>query len=587
MGPITTEREANPRAERSSWGYVRMVSSPYVLDELVFSDGTSVELEPGEILLIVGPNSSGKSRALREIHEGIANPVSEPRAVIAAQSGTMRVDGAGFGRWLRENANLDEGLQGQTLPVPAGLEQLVNIWDQGVDQMGVLKQLIALLANTEGRLGLTGSMGSFDTAVSAPSGPLQTLYLRDDLEALVSDASLRAFEKPLVLNRVAGSQIHLHIGQIDPSLGPPLPTNQAYRDAIRQLPHVTEEGDGFRSYVGLLLSVLTGRYPIVLIDEPEAFLHPPQARELGRELTRHGSDDTQLIAATHSADFVQSVLDAGDRPITIVRLTRDTDEDGVEINRASVLSKERLADLWADPLLRYSGLLDGLFHNGVVLCEGDSDCRFYQATLDAVIARSDRPQPDLLFAHTTGKHRLRSGVRALRAVDVPVQVIADFDLLAEEKTIKELVAEMGGKWDDYQRDWRVVASAADQMGSRPSVTAVKEELGQILKTAAGALTKDLAKQVRDATRIEDGWRRVKAGGVNLLPQGDAVSSAENLLASLKTLGIHVVPVGELERWAPEIGSHGPTWVASALEQGAHQREDAAAIFVEGLLEGST
>jgi hypothetical protein len=44
------------------------------------------------------------------------------------------------------------------------------------------------------------------------------------------------------------------------------------------------------------------------------------------------------------------------------------------------------AALWNTPLLRYSSILDGLFHERVTICEADSDCRFYAAMLDAVIA---------------------------------------------------------------------------------------------------------------------------------------------------------------------------------------------------------
>jgi hypothetical protein len=41
----------------------------------------------------------------------------------------------------------------------------------------------------------------------------------------------------------------------------------------------------------------------------------------------------------------------------------------------------------------------------------------------------------------------------------------------------------------------------------------------------------------------------------------------------------VVPVGELERWAPEVPDHGPGWVAQALEQKTHEREGPHVQFV--------
>jgi ABC-type hemin transport system ATPase subunit len=37
------------------------------LGAVIFSDGTRVELKPSSVLLVVGPNNSGKSRSLSDI----------------------------------------------------------------------------------------------------------------------------------------------------------------------------------------------------------------------------------------------------------------------------------------------------------------------------------------------------------------------------------------------------------------------------------------------------------------------------------------------------------------------------------------
>jgi len=43
------------------------------------------------------------------------------------------------------------------------------------------------------------------------------------------------------------------------------------------LPQVQEQGDDVKSFVGMLLAITATEYPLLLIDEPETFLHPPQA----------------------------------------------------------------------------------------------------------------------------------------------------------------------------------------------------------------------------------------------------------------------------------------------------------------------
>jgi hypothetical protein len=179
-----------------------------------------------------------------------------------------------------------------------------------------------------------------------------------------------------------------------------------------------------RSFIGVMLAVVTGSHPVMLIDEPEAFLHPPQARLLGRRLASEARD-VQVLVATHSIDFLLGLLQSEAPNLTVVRLTRTGD-----VNAVRVLAHDQIGQLWGDPLLASSRILDGLFHRGVVLCEGDADARYYGAVLDS--ADADRAH-DLLFTHCGGKARMPMVIRALSSLDVPVAAIADFDVL-ERKT---------------------------------------------------------------------------------------------------------------------------------------------------------
>ncbi len=64
---------------------------------------------------------------------------------------------------------------------------------------------------------------------------------------------------------------------------------------------------------------------------------------------------------------------------------------------------------------------------------------------------------------------------------------------------------------------------------------------------------------------------MKRGGTAAVPQGDASASAGRLINDLASAGLFVVPVGELERWVPEVESHGPAWVSAVLEQERHKQ----------------
>jgi hypothetical protein len=556
------------------------MTTPIRLDSLTFSDGTEVPVCKDSIVVLVGPNNSGKSRALREIREYLTAG-REPKVVTAATL-TKLADVEGVKQWLRQHAHVywEDNTEKMMRPLAGQTNFAVvdHLWIQG-PPLANIGSFFVMLADTQSRLNLAASVEAIDTLTQVPSAPLHELFIDGDLEAQLADAAERAFGKRLIVNRVAGSRIHLHVGSVDVA-GLPIGTNKAYAEALQALPVVQEEGDGVRSYVGLLLAVTATQYPLVLVDEPEAFLHPPQASQLGRELATLRDEDTQLVVATHSSHLLQGLLDTQGANVTVVRLTRDGSK-----NVASVLGREQLRTLWSDPILRYSALLDGLFHRGVVLCESDSDCRFYQATLEAVLLRDGKPAHDLLFTHTGGKDRLPIAITALRAINVEVQVVADFDVLAREALIKQLVEGLGGTWSEIEHDWKVVCGAINQLGSATPMTAVRADLEQALAAITDAnLTREAAKRLRGIVKLEDGWSRAKQGGLSVLPQGEASESGKRLVAVLGAMGLYVVPVGELERWAPGVAGHGPQWTAGALEAKIHEQSGSHAEFVGQLVD---
>ncbi len=83
------------------------------------------------------------------------------------------------------------------------------------------------------------------------------------------------------------------------------------------------------------------------------------------------------------------------------------------------------------------------------------------------------------------------------------------------------------------------------------------------------LSKDDSTKIRQLVRSDSSWDRAKRGGKAAVPQGDPSASVEKLLATLRDLGLFVVEVGELERFAPTVPGHGPAWVSAVHEQGLH------------------
>ena len=127
------------------------------------------------------------------------------------------------------------------------------------------------------------------------------------------------------------------------------------------------QGDGFRSFVGVVLSLLMSKGRIVLLDEPEAFLHPAQARQLGHWIAEHSKHSAeQVIVATHNSSFLSGIL-ASDQAVNIFRLNRKGDR-----TTYTLIPSKATADLAKSPILSSQRVLESVFYKGVVVCEADA-----------------------------------------------------------------------------------------------------------------------------------------------------------------------------------------------------------------------
>jgi hypothetical protein len=400
------------------------------------------------------------------------------------------------------------------------------------------------------------------------------VYFAEEMEGRLDKLFRDTFGENLVVDRLGGSHVAFRCGirPDEAEFGGRL--SMPYAKEVRKLPLLDEQGDGMRSFVACLLHTEVLERPVVLIDEPEAFLHPPQARALARHLAECSrTQRRQFILATHSADIVRGTIDTG-ADVTVVRLTREG-----TVNQGATLSSDRLAELWKDPLLRASNLLDGLFHKCVVVCEGDADCRFYNAVLAKLCEEAGKPRPEVLFTHTGGKKRLSVAVRAMRAIQVPTLVVADMDILGDAGDLRGVWEALGFDWTTIEREFRIVRNAVDSTRNARSVRDLRKEIDALLDGNPGHVTEEISKKIRDLTKAEGGWENVKRAGVSAVPKGDGRTACDALLGNLRVGGLHVVPVGELEGFAPTAGGHGPTWLHRALHR---EFSDDARSFVKSL-----
>ncbi|MFJ7334649.1 ATP-dependent nuclease [Streptomyces sp. NPDC101116] len=566
---IVVEPDANPEAFSISIASVELLT------------GDRLEFPKSGVTAIVGPNNCGKSTLLRQITSHIARgqKVAQQentflvRRVTLESSGTLD-DGLA---WLRQHVVEVErggvpllfGPGAEGVRLDAAMFRLKKP-EEGLQE---LNNLLVFYGDAWQRLQGATPIEMREKFSDPPASPLHVLQDDHELFQELNRISMEVFRQPLTLDRLS-KRVNLRVG--DP--GVPTPkidrVTDEYLSSLASLPELMQQGDGMRSLLGLLVPLVTSTYPIVFIDEPEAFLHPPQATALGRILGEQAKGrGIQIILATHDRNLISGLLES-EADVSIVRLNRTVGDKA----SAHQLNGRDLREIWSDPVLRYSNILEGLFHRLVVLAEADGDCRFYSAALEEAASQLALPFPpgDVLFVPSGGKAGMPKLAKTLRAVNVPVAASPDMDLLNDKSAIKALVQSLGGAWPDYERDYVLATEPFRKPRDKVSVDQILSTLKAVFSERGdepftAEIREDFMAQLRSK---ESPWSEVKQYG-ELAFKGQAGPALQRLLSQLEALGIVLARVGELERFAPNLGvAKGAAWLPAAIKAGAHKNSAA-------------
>ena len=503
---------------------ITAIQNPQVfLKNIIFNDGTQLPLNYNSVIVFTGANNSGKSQVLRDVETGLDKSNSSPSIVIKDIEydflGT--IDEATF---LKGRFNVKQNGYYEMFESGLAFEKsILRSWWENRTFYNGLHLLFIKRLSTECRLTSSNALQRND---HPERNPIYKLNQNESLAQKLSDYFRQAFGYDLIVNRSDMQTIPLHTGQAPDKTAFTIANQDEYYNQVTKLPKLQEQGDGMRSFASILLDTFTSEYSITLIDEPEAFLHPPQARLLGKMLANNNPDNRQLLISTHSEEFLKGLLDANSENVTVIRINRDSN-----INRMSVLQNDKIKKLWGNPILRYSNILSGLFHEKVVVCESDYDCLFYQAIIDSIYEHKNEIAPDILFTHCGGKTRIKDVVSALKAVNVPVAAICDFDILNASPNFKLITASFG-------IDWGVVLSA--------DMKIIYDSMNAKNSSANNA------------------WNQIKKVGKAGFIGNEAVAY-DKVEAVCKSAGLFVVPVGEMECFDKTVNREKKDWVHHVLE----------------------
>lgn len=162
---------------------------------------------------------------------------------------------------------------------------------------------------------------------------------------------------------------------------------------------------------------------LLLIDEPELYLHPQGVRRLREALKTLSSAGFQVVFSTHSP----IMLSRDNAPNTVI--VGNTVDDGVTARKPlsqAVQDAIEDAESQSQTLFELGNLVDIYFADRVVLCEGKTDRRLLPLAYERLYQRS----PDLdhiAFVSVGGCNSFAKALFVLSAMDIRACAIADLD----------------------------------------------------------------------------------------------------------------------------------------------------------------
>jgi ABC-type cobalamin/Fe3+-siderophores transport system ATPase subunit len=493
------------------------------------------------VTVFVGPNNSGKSKILSEIEQYCRRGTKDALAVILED---LKFEGLDADKALHaiENIKQDPN-QGESLNV----DHIIVGSRYGRQQVALdtLKQFVqnpnsntsafcqwflqhsTLILNGANRINLVNQQGVGDLQ-QAPQSSFQVLFREDSKRHEVRRIVHEAFDSYFVIDPTNLSQLRIRLSQRAPKNE--IEERGIHSEAVEfhsRAQLIDLASDGVKAFTGIITEVIAGDPRILLIDEPEAFLHPSLASKLGYEVSQAAlSADKRVFVSTHSPSFVMGCIQSG-APVNIVRLTYRAGTA-----TARVLPSDEILELMRNPLLRSTGVLSGLFYEFVVVTESDADRAFYQEVNERLLRfKPEWGIPNCLFINAQNKQTVQTILRPLRKLGIPAAGIVDVDVLKDGGTT-----------------WTSLLSSANI----PDISH-----GSLATMRASV------KQALDAT----GRNMKRDGGISILNDSEH-EAAKNLLSQLEDYGVFVISGGELESWLTYLGAsgHGPSWLISIFER---------------------
>jgi len=529
------------------------------ISEIEFNEGSQIHLEMNSVIIFVGPNNVGKSKALSDINE-LLQADSESTVIVKKVK-------------LVKDGNKQEMLEFMK-PYESGYKRYqvanVSVEKDDIDKYDRLNKYRTLNGCFTKYI-YANNMPSFRNmgqpiGANGNNNPIGKMMIDEEFRNSISETIRKAFNLEIQPYISLNGEMKLVVGKEidfgDETFHSERERQSEYFKRMEKYPAVDDQGDGIKSFLGLILEIQFEYYRTILIDEPEKYLHPPQAYMLGKTLGNfiNNTSNKQLLISTHSENFIKGLMDVIPERVNIVRITR-----AENTNRFDTINNETLEKIWSDPVLKYSNILEGLFYHNIVICEGESDCKMYEI-IYRHMKEEKKQWSETLFVYCNGKKKIPCVVEYIRNLGVNFVAVMDLDMFKEIQLLRDIVRAAGGDYERVKDNYRIMSGQISGSVQQQKVEDIRKKINTIFdESNEKNVTSTLISSIRETLKTDSSWTRLSDG---IVPPGDATKAINVMIGYLNELHVFPVPlsVGELEHFIREGTNHGAKWIENILSE---------------------
>lgn len=533
------------------------------ISKIKFNNDKEIFFNDDDIVIFVGANNVGKSRALKDIKDDILEKKTDKVIIKEIEYKDSNFTEKNMQNFFKNNYDNEMEKNGDyNITIDRNNAQY---YDKNhfknilLNKKQFYKVLFSFLS-TENRLNMTSPI-SYNFIEDKVSLNIMR-KLEKDTQAItkLNDILNSCFGKTIDISEEVNnnSLSKLYKFGTKEEISKTINTNtREARSLLESLDDLNEQGDGIRSAVAILSSLIANEHTLYLIDEPETFLHPPQARILGNNIVEL-SKNKQCFISTHNIDLIRGILENKSSRIKIIKINRNENK-----NEFHIIDNASISRIANDKNLKYSNILNGLFYSTVVLCENESDCKFYSAILEHL---DSNIYQNVLFCAVGGKDQFKIIIPLLQKLKINYVIIADLDLIDNRERLKNLLNSIEeNKYAQISEAHNNFLNLFEQ-GTDNQIKkqkAIKEEILSLF-TKDDYMSEETANKIKLTLKNISYLKLLKNTGKSCLPAGKCTMEYDKIIEFLNMNNIYVVECGEIERFITQVDGHGNSWVENVF-----------------------